>query len=721
MSLPGTRRALPLAALLVGLALPAAAAPSPSPTPEPESPIQVVVTEILPRAPHPGGALEVRGRFRNVGSRPVHNLRIRLQLGERVTARGALHDADADRPPTSPRVGVNLPGTLAPGGSVVFDVRTDVVQLGLTGLGVYPLDVVARGDAGDGTDTLGLAPTWLPYFADAAPRPTRVAVLWPLVDVPHLRPDGTLADDTLAGALAPTGRLARLLDAARGAQVPECEQAAVRGGGVPDPRPTRCPAVAVTFAIDPDLLDTVHTMTGSYRVRRPHGTVAGTGTAVASAWLSALQSANLPGHVLALPYADPDVAALARDARGREDIGNAIALGTQVTERVLSVPPLTSVAWPPAGPVTPAAANALALGGARAFVLDPSAYDDPGVPLFPTPGARTAFTTSATGSDLDGLVVDPDLSTLLSGRSPYGARVAEQRFLAESAILAAEKPALTRTLVLALPRDSDIDAAGARAILRDLGRVPWLCPVELSAVAAGTEHCADLPEGRPLDAVSRGPARTDSVGELTPAFLKQVAADRQVARQLTDAVLSADPSDRDQVAELKGRLGRAVARAESSAGRADEQVAREAARWLHDDVVKLTSSVAVRGGHALLTSSKGTLSVSLENTLPVPIQVRVRFTSKTATLSNAATGMLTVAPGHAIQASVHAQAQRSGQFVVFAQVVDRSGKPFGTEAELIVRSTRFGRLALALTVAAAAVLLFAAGVRITRRALGSRR
>jgi hypothetical protein len=50
-------------------------------------------------------------------------------------------------------------------------------------------------------------------------------------------------------------------------------------------------------------------------------------------------------------------------------------------------------------------------------------------------------------------------------------------------------------------------------------------------------------------------------------------------------------------------------------------------------------------------------------------------------------------------------------------LVDASGQPFGQTVELAVRSTQYGRVALAVTGVAAAVLLVAAGVRITRRLL----
>ncbi len=174
------------------------------------------------------------------------------------------------------------------------------------------------------------------------------------------------------------------------------------------------------------------------------------------------------------------------------------------------------------------------------------------------------------------------------------------------------------------------------------------------------------------------------------------------------------------MARTKERLRQAVARAESSAWRGNDAAAGTYAGLVHAEVARLRGKIVVRGGRVLLTSSKGTLQVSIENTLDVPVDVRVRFSSKTATLPVGETGLVDVTPGHAVQAGVKAEAQRSGQFVVFAQIVDRNGKPFGPEAEIIVRSTRFGRLALAVTAAGAGVLLVAAGVRIVRRALRSR-
>ena len=66
---------------------------------------------------------------------------------------------------------------------------------------------------------------------------------------------------------------------------------------------------------------------------------------------------------------------------------------------------------------------------------------------------------------------------------------------------------------------------------------------------------------------------------------------------------------------------------------------------------------------------------------------------------------------------VRVEARVSGQFVVRATLLDRSGEPFGEPVELVARSTRYGRLALAVTGVAAGVLLVAVGVRLARRAM----
>ena len=720
-------------AVVVLLALPAVAAADPTPTPTvtaagPEAPLRITVTELLPRAPKAHGAVEVVGVLKNLGSSPISGITVRLRVGSVIQYRGDLHDADTDRPLTTQRQASTAKperSDLPAGASIRFDLHTTADELGLSKLGVYPVDVEARGDAGDGIESLGLAPTWLPFFPEK-PRPIRIAVALPLVDLPHQRTDATLHDDDLSVRLAHNGRLEALLAAGRGAAIGSCDRGAV-GPALPptaDPAMTRCEPVPVTLAVDPDLLVAAVTMSKPYKVKDGHNS-SGSGTAAAAAWVGALKTAaTTTTEVLALPYADPDVTALTRTAGGRDDVALASVLGRSTVSALLGTSPIDGVAWPPAGPVSQAAADALARNGARAFVLDESAYGQPDSPPNRDPSARTVLASSATGAELDGLVSDSYLSNLVLGPDPtgLGPRLAEQRFLAETAILTAEAPSATRTFVIAPDRRSVVSAGALTESLRDLGRVPWLCPVTLSSVAAGDEDCALHPGVGSTPAEDRGQPRTDPSGQLSVSFLSGIADDRDAVEQLTSAILSdkQDPTVRDAVSAIKQRLRQAVARAESSAWRTDAGQGRVTALALHEEVKRLEDKIVVRGGRALLTSSKGTLQVSIENTLDIPVDVRVRFSSKTATLSAATTGLVEVTPGHAVQAGVKAEAQRSGQFVVFAQILDRNGKAFGPETEIIVRSTRFGRLALAVTAGGFGVLLIAAGVRIVRRAVRSR-
>ncbi len=721
---------------LTGIAILSAPAhaddPTPAPTAQPpEAPLSITVADLRPRAPRPGDALEVLGTVRNVGNTPVTSISLRLRVGARIGSRGGLHEADTDRPFTSTKVTLRLPDELAPGRAARFDLRTTVDALGLGQLGVYPLDLEARGNAGDGTQQLGLVPTWLPWFGTDPVKPTRVAVAWPLVDEPRQQVDGRFRDDSLATALSSRGRLGRLAAAGLAATTPDCGAPAHGPGDLVTPAPTRCEPVPVTFAVDPDLLGAATVMTTPYTLA--DGTK-GTGGAAARGWLDLLAQPALQ-DVLALPFADPDVSALAGQpgAGFDKDLSRASLLGTTEVRGTLDREPVSSLAWPPTGPVTQDGLDNLARTGARAFVLDPSAYGEPDNDPYPTPVARTQLPPSSVGTALTGLVTDPYLSDLVAGAlsGEVGPRLAEQRFLVETAMIAAENPNVQRTLVLAPDRRGDVVAGAAVQSLRDLGRVPWLCPVRLAAVAAGSEQCvgADAPtEAPPVG--DRGSLSTSRPAGLSDSYLAPIGDDRAVADQLTDAVLSDAPAAQEDVARITGQLRRALARAESSAWRDDARTGEQQARLLHRHLTDLVGRVTLYGGQVLLTSATGRLQASLENRLDVPIRVRVQFDDGGPAIEPTSTGLLDVSPGNAVPAVVTVTSRKSGQYVVNAVVLDRRGTPFpapgaqGTAtraAQVVVRSTGYGRTALAVTLGGASVLFLAAGVRLVRRARGVRR
>ena len=727
------RRILPaglaLVALLAAVAPVAGAVPSPTPIP-PEAPLQVTVTELLPRAPQLQDAFVVEGLLHNAGTTLITDIRVRLRVGSPVRTRGSLHDADNDRPITESRSATSTApaaASLASGATTRFRITTTVRALGLSQLGVYPVDIEARGNAGDGIQPLGLVPTWVPFFQGLHVQPTRVAVVWPLVDRPHQAALGAFRDDALATGLSQGGRLGRMLRAGAAAATPACERilsppVAKAPPAVPPVTPVRrCEPVRVTYAVDPDLLLAAKTMTASYQVLRDGESRSQKPVAAAGAWLGQLAGAAA-GGVIALPYGDPDVTAMTRGSAGdpsdtalRDDLSLDAVLGRSSVTETLHVSPLQNVAWPPAGVVTSSAADALSRGGAHALILDPSAYDQPEGDPRRAPSARTPL-PSTTGTDLEGLVADPYLSDLVTGElaKDVGSRLAEQRFLAETAIVAAEAPSLSRTLVIAPDRRADANVPAAVGALRDLGRVPWLCPVSLSSVAADQERCAEHPGAATPKPEDRGPLRTSTDDELAPSYLARVALQRVRAVQLADAVLvdRGDPA----VTTMRAELRRAVARAESSAWREDPHGANVEVGLLREDLDALVGQVQVTGGHVLLTSNSGDIQVNLQNQLDVPIKVRVRFQSRTLGLITAESPLVDVAGNVAVPVHVHATAQRSGQFFIDAHLVDRNGDDFGAPTVINLRSTRYGRLALALTIGATGVLLIAAAFRLIRRA-----
>ena len=167
-------------------------------------------------------------------------------------------------------------------------------------------------------------------------RPPGLTVLYPLVDTPHRLPtvpgeQTLLADDDLARSLAPDGRLGGLLAAfAEGAPA----GSAVRA--------------ATCLAVDPDLVATAAAMRQGYAVRGPNGTVPGTGAEVAGAWLDTLAAAARGGCVVALPFADVDLVALARGQLG--DLGRlAVADAAAVVTEALGTPVLDATTWPNGG------------------------------------------------------------------------------------------------------------------------------------------------------------------------------------------------------------------------------------------------------------------------------------------------------------------------------------------------------------------------------------
>lgn len=723
---------LTLLLLLLLAAAPAAAqVPAPPGTAVQLAPVTVTVDDLRPRAPRPGDDLQVVGAVRSEGAAPLRDVRLRVLVGSALISRGQLRNADLQEPFLR-EVDVQELPDLAPGQQVELDVRLPVDRLPLDVDGVYPLALEVQGRQGDGAvERLGGVRTYLPWFGSRTVDPLRIAWLWPLVDRPRMGPAEALLDDVLADSLAQDGRLGGSLAAARDGEDGDCPPAPEPGPRDDDDPPARpalsCAPVEVTYVVDPDLLLTARTMADGYQVRQSGRTRPGDGEGAARAWLDSLDAATSGPDLVALPYADPDVVAL---TRGTADLGADVAAartyGVTVTRDVLGADPLQTLAVPPPGRLTDAAFDALTTGSTRAVALEDDAVALTGGPGRSTSSARVELPASSTSGPITGLVVDRTLSDLLvPDRATWqGARLAEQRWLVETAMIAAELPARGRTLLVTVPRRAEVDPALVGGAVVDTGAVPWMCGVPLADVLAARERC-DTGPSRTAASVSYRPERRGDLAqpelgapELAPGLVQRVARARAQAAQLTGAVIKGGTEDAQST---RSRMQRAWLRPESSAWREDRRAGTRMAALLEGEVAALRSRVTVLSGRVTLTSRNGRVSVAVVNELDQPVTVAVELVAPSdARLSQTRTEVLEVPARTSLPVQVEAQTLTSGRFVVRAQLLDREGQPFGDPAELIVTSTRYGSVALAVTGLGAAVLLLAAGVRLVRRALASR-
>ena len=291
----------------------------------------------------------------NRGSQVVHKVSIRLRVSQGALGSRSELAAVAAGEVTSRdgTVVVETPlGDLAPGGSEPFDLRQALDDVpALTGFGVYVLGIEVVGTRGAQTGRLAITRTLLPWVpASPGINPTGFSWIWPLVGAPVRLADGTFANDSLAAALAPGGRLDRLL--AAGTRLDQ-------------------EGAAVTWAMDPDLIESVADMADGYRVQTPDGrTVPGGGAGLAQRWLADLRSATEGADALALPYGDVDVAALVRQDMP-SDVDHARTAGAAALAAVLpSVSTIDDLAWPADGYLDRAGLATLVRSGVASVVLD---------------------------------------------------------------------------------------------------------------------------------------------------------------------------------------------------------------------------------------------------------------------------------------------------------------------------------------------------------------
>ena len=699
---------------------------SPSAGPAAALPITVVMSSLTPLAPQPGDVLRLTGTLRNVSSGPVGDLGVQLRYNPtRIGSRSVFDDyASGSRAPDGTLSPIPLPPnvfssavttlaqhTLPPGGSEPFGISVKLDNLSLQPWQVDELGVQVNGSWIPGYGAVGGLRTFLPWAPVGVPgtgAPTQVAWVWPLVDRPHRSVGSTWLDDGLAKQIASGGRLSVLLAAGQAAldqHQPAPPPRRRKKAPKPKPAPQTVP-VPVTWAVDPMLVEDLSSMAAGYKVGAGRNAARGSGSEQAKAWLQALQTATGKSETLALPYADPDVVAASRAGLGSQ-VQVAIQTGAAVLSRLLSTSVLNYV-WPPGGVVDQRGLDTLFAAGVTTVMLDGAALLPVVSPSF-TPGART--TVRARDGNLEALLTDSGLTTVIGigARDPDKQALAVQRFLAETLMIQAEQPNKQRTLVVAPDQRWAPDPTYAAELLADTGKVPWIAPVPLST-AASSPTDSDVPR-LPLNY----PA-TLRRGELKASYLAGVRALK--ARADTFAAILPTPGDPHARA-----FDDAVLRTLSSGWRGQ----RDLATRFRDDVDNQLSATMRRvriaslpGSFVTLTSHSGTVPVTVANDLDTQVSVIVAISSQHLRVSGGGRQAQTIQPHRQIAVDVRAEARTSGVFPLDVRLLTPHGETYDSE-QLFVRSTAYGSVAILITAGATGVLLFAAIVRLTRRALRARR
>jgi hypothetical protein len=286
-----------------------------------------------------------------------------------------------------------------------------------------------------------------------------------------------------------------------------------------------------------------------------------------------------------------------------------------------------------------------------------------------------------------------------------GSFATEQRFLAETAMIAAEAPATPRSVVIAPPRQWNPTASLATALLTESDDAPWLRPASVSSLISVDSSAGQVPRVRP-------PGTKYGRGELHRSLLRKVKG-LEASIRLQASMFGAARST---------YLAGAVAAVESSAWRGHPRQAK---------ALLASVSAYLRGqerqvriidtGQDTLTGKSGSVPVSINNRLgrTVTVLLRVRAPSGRMTVRPLVTSV-TIGKHQQRTVVVKVRSAVAGSTVLRLSLAAPNGAPLpGTQAKLTVDATHFGTTALVIVAIAIAVFVVTAIARAIRRGGGA--
>jgi hypothetical protein len=678
-----------LAGLLALLATVAALLPGPAQADDPVAPVRITITGLAPVALGQGTSLAMSGTVSNTGLSTITAVSVRLTMSttpivERRDLRKATDTEGGYGSIPLYDTTIALVDTLPPGAKADYRLSVDVTQLPLSTPGVYVIGAEAIGYGPAGYVILDTARTLIPYLPDPV-TPVNVTWLWPLATAPAQTPDDVLLGELISREVSPGGRLDDLL--AAGASSP-----------------------AISWVVDPQVLQVTDDMSDGYLVDKGGQIRAGTAADDAADWLARAEqllgqpkdnarSTPRQRPLWVMPYADPDADALT-GAGMSTDIVRATTAAPEIAARQLARDPDGTLAWAAGGRIDRESLDVFASTGVRTIVVREKAAPATDA-LGYTPSGYVDV--EASGGRVRALVIDPGLLTALELPQGNQATIlaARQRFLAELAYVALEPTEETRYLIAAAgsPR-WDPNPRLLRALIASLRNTAWTRLVPVSTVLA----LPDAPLARTVDPDAR------RARELSTGYLGRITATQASIDSLRSVL--ADPLP------VTAPLTSALLRAESSTWRTRP---REGERLLDSIDASLAATEArvyvVPRDNVVLSGDRGSVPVTVTNDLDQTVQVGVTISANPAARLDAEPlPPVEIEPGRRASLEVPVRVVGGEALTVSVQLTDPAGRAFGEPQALELRTTAYSRAALWVAIAAAVVLALLVVYDIVRRA-----
>ncbi|MFD5465173.1 DUF6049 family protein [Kitasatospora sp. NPDC127059] len=680
-----------------------------------EYPVVMTIDTVTPQLATQNGTVSVTGHVTNSGKSALKGAHaaVRKPVSSKPLQRRSELQGVATR--TTPRGddGIELDSPqyalpeLNPGQSQAYTLSVAVSDLGLSESGVYELAVDAWGATADNPRdrALGIARTFLPYTQGGTEaQPTKVATLWPLVHPPVLAAqtfaegDQTvpvLRDDSLATDFAPGGRLYELVD-------------------------TGAKLNGLTWMVDPDLLDAAFAMTKGYRVQKPgtessgksareENTVSRPASAVADAWLNKLRAAvaKQGSQVVALPYADPDLASIGHNGADLAGMGTALnkasTAGRLTVEGRLSVDTRSDVAWPYQGYLDQQIAGIARQAGSSLVLANGASMPEPDSVNY-TPTAVRPI-----GNGQSAVVADDTVSTLFQKdlATPKDQSETTQRFLAETFAITHEQPQNQRGLLVMPPRDLTVNTAKVLAGALQTATDKWLTPVKLDALAqAAPDPKANTTVPSPADYPTQARASELPADALTGTDVIQQHLDT-LMRVLT------------LPQRVRGPFSAAMVRSLSTEWRTRAPAGETYRKGVSTYLDELIGAVQVPKKNVVtLAGNTGQLQVSVRNDLTQTVtNLQLRLTSvQPNRLRVGKPEELVLPASQSVTLRFNAEARNNGPVTMIAQLWTSGPdpRPYGEAQPFTVEVTSVTNGVL-YVFAGAAVLLVLAALRFVRQ------